>query len=1135
MKHASVLIAIIVLTCAAMAQTFRGGIEGTIIDSTGAAVTQAQVSAKNVATALTRTTQTDDQGNYLIPELPLGVYEVTATKAGFRTAVLKGVRVEVSARERVNITLQPGQVQERIEVREEVPLVETTVNNMGGTIEGDQMKELPINGRDFTKLLVLVPGATGDPSGAADSPGSYGLFSINGNRGRSNNYLLDGTDMNDGFRNLPAINQGGVFGTPATVLPVDALAEIPIISNGEAEYGRNSGAIVNMVTKSGTNQLHGSIYEYFRNNALDARNYFNVANDAMTGDPLRQNKFQNNQFGGSLGGPIIKDKTFFFVSYEGQREHVGLPFQNVVPTQEDLAVIGPCGQPAPASINPIAKNIVCTAQPWGPIASLPATGTGGADVIQSIRASNRLDSLIGKIDQHVGHDLLTGRYFFGDSDQSFPLALLGGGTVPGYNTVTPTRVQILSLSYTHVHSSKLLFEFRGGWNRFNETFFPQDSTLNPASLGLNSVTSSQDYGLPLIGISGLAPIGANATVPRGRVDTNWQWFANTSYISGRHNLKWGYEFRRTAINSFWDLGFRSKLSFDNLTDFLTLQPSDGFFPGGHQLQGDSRRHTFQNSHGLYVQDNVRMTRTLTLNLGLRWDYFGVIGEKNNLFSIFDPTLLPEGEGPGQCTAAFCPGVRQVSQLYPKDYNNFSPRVSFAWDMFGNGKTVLRAGYGIFYDAFSQDFFIGQQPWPTFNSGPAFNYVKLGSPTSIGESYSANLNMGLEACGTTPGDIPVPNSGGMCAGPLFSFDNVGFGNDIFTVDQRTRTPYIQSYNLNVQRQLSRDVALQVGYVGSTGRKLFHYIDMNQGIPGQLPGAGTHPYGAARGFGYVLDFLSDANSQYHSLQTSLNFRSWHGITANLDYTWSHSIDYASDGQDYVPNATQPDNSYNYRLERASSNFDQRNRFVANFHYDFPKGSNRLTSGWGMDGIVTIGSGMPYNVNWLNFTTDYNLTGEFYGRPDVCGIGLAPACPAGVTPFTGTGGANLLNLGALVVPCTTTDGGGSCVPGSEHMGNLPRNAFIGPAYRNFDFSVVKDTKMTERLNMQARVDFFNIFNHPNLGNPLWPGYSVDMTANGLTGNGFGQGMLRSTVTPDVGLGNPYLGGGGPRDIQLAVKFIF
>lgn len=1125
MKPATVLIAVLALVCASCAQTFRGGVEGTIADSTGAAIPQAQVTAKNIGTGLTRSIQTDPEGYYFITELPLGDYEVTASKTGFRTATVRVVRVGVSARERVNVTLQPGDVKEAIEVTGEVPLVETTTNNMGGTIEGQQAAELPVNGRDFTKLLIMVPGATGDNSGGADSPGSFGLFSANGSRGRSNNYLLDGTDMNDGYRNLPAINQGGVFGTPATILPVDALAEIPVIASGEAEYGRNSGAIVNMVTKSGTNKLHGSVYEFFRNNALDARNFFNYANDPVSGQPQPQNKFHNNQFGGSLGGPIIKDRTFFFLAYEGQREAGGIgAFKNHIPTQGDIAPTSCGSAPNPALVNPVMDAIVCKVQPWGPATSLPAGGPGGADVLQTVHFNNRVDSLIGKIDQHLGKDLLTGRYFFGDSDQSFPLALLGGGTVPGYNTVTPTRVQILSLSYTHTISPKTLLELRGGWNRFNESFFPQDSAFDPSTIGLINGASSRDFGLPqmLIGAPGVvscpiascptfATIGANASVPRGRIDTNWQLFANASHSSGRHNVKWGYEFRRTAVNGFFDAGYRSKLVFTDFPDFLLGQTGG---TSSHQLQGDSHRHTSQNNHAWYLQDNWRVTPRLTLNLGVRWDYFGVIGEKNGLFSIFDPTLAAASNG----TVA----VRQVSQLYPKDYNNFAPRVSFAWDIFGRGKTVLRGGYGIFYDAFSQDFFVGQLPWPTFNSGPAYNYLGSNNPASIQESYCVG---GTTCSGLITAGQPVFDYGCNSKG-------CPFGNDTFTVDQRTRTPYVQNYNLNVQHELGRNFGLQVGYVGSAGRKLFEYIDANQ----INPATGSNPFGfpAGMGFGYLLEFGSQAKSIYNSLQTSLRIRDMHGLTSVVNYTWSHSIDTASDGQDYVPNATQPDNSYNRAAERASSNFDQRHRFVWNLTYEFPKSQTMkpLLSGWAIDSVVTLTSGNPYNVNFgtETFLTDYNGTNEFYGRPDVV-----------ANPFAGTGvvdpttrATTLLNFSSLQVPCTL-DSSGSCVSGTPHIGNLPRNAFVGPHFRNWDFSLVKNTPIKERLTMQLRADFFNILNHPNFASPLWPGFEVDMLHNGISSTGRGVGFLEPTVTPDVGLGNPFLGGGGPRDIQLAVRFTF
>ncbi len=1152
-------VALFVLLLAASlvtAQTFRGAIQGTITDNQGAAIAGAQVTVTNTGTGLVRNAVTDSQGNYLISELPLGEYSVAATKDGFSKKVMTGIKVDVASRERVDLALALGQVKEVIEVREQQPLVETTTDNMGGIIETSQIEQLPISGGDFTKVLVLVPGATGDPSGGADSPGSFGLFSANGSRGRSNNYLLDGTDMNDGYRNLPAINQGGVFGTPSTILPLDALAEIPIIAEGEAEYGRNSGTIVNTVTKSGTNHIHGSVYEYFRNNGLDARNYFNPVVDPNTGSAAPQNVFHNNQFGGSIGGPIVKDRTFFFAAYEGQRENGGLTFANTVPTQGDIARAN-CGGAlvdpfTDAPLNPIAVNIACVVQPWGPNASLPVGVCeggppcfGGAPMLQTVRFNNRVDSLIGKIDQHLGkNDLLTGRYFFGDSDQSFPLGLLGGAAVPGYNTVTPTRVQILSLSYTHVHSSKLLFELRGGWNRFNENFFPQDQSFDPALVGINNIGNdgqAQPFGLPLFKIGTpnggtmYAPVGANASVPRGRVDTNWQLVGNTSYNTGKHNLKWGYEFRRTFVNQFFDAGHRGAILFSDFASFLYGDNSTAGLP--HELSGDSRRHMFQNNHSLYFQDNWRLTPKITLNLGLRWDYYGVIGEKNGLLSLFDPANLSVADG-GSCTDAECPAARTVSQLYPKDYNNFSPRVSVAYDLFGKGKTVLRAGYGIYYDSFSMDFFGGQLPWPTYNAGPAYNFVGSGNPASIYLSYDMTPNMGaVNAGGACPGGtIAIPNFAGWCADRLFQF-SPGFGNDTFTVNQNLRTPYMQNFNVNVQQQISRNVSFQIGYVGSKGTKLAQYVDANQINPatGQMP----YNFPATMGFGYLLTFGSFANSNYNSLQTSLRFQNFHGLSSVLNYTWSHSIDTASDGQDYVPNATQPDNSYDISGNRASSNFDQRHRLTWNYTYDLPfktQSAKWLTNGWTMDGVLVIGSGMPFNVSYGSetFSTDYNNTNEFYGRPDFCGIGQAVACLPGVTSvYTGTGGVNLLNAGALVVPCDVTLG--DCPNSSSHIGNVPRNAFIAPNYRNFDFSLTKMTSLGERVKMQLRADFFNIFNHPNLGSPLFPSAEVDMLHNGIDGTGHGVGFIQSTTTPDVGLGNPFLGGGGPRDIQLALKFTF
>lgn len=1111
---AFLVLALLLFPCAnANAQTFRGTILGTVTDSSGAAVAGATVTIKNVDTGLTRTVTTSDDGSYSAPELPIGNYSVNVSKEGFKEGVIAGIKVEVSSERRIDVALQPGQLAQTVEVvGEELPMVESTSNTLGGIVESKVVTSLPVNGRDYQKLIFLVPGVTGSPDQITDSPGAYGIFSVNGARGRSNNFLLDGTDMNDGYRNDPAINEAGVFGTPATILPIEAIAELHVASNFEAEYGRSAGGVVNVVTKSGTNQLHGSLFEFFRNNALDARNFFNTTD-------IPQNPFHANQFGGSLGGPIVKDKTFFFIDYEGMRESGAQATPSCVPTAADITNNTPA-----TGINPVIANLLAAGKGWPTPNGTGSCLTSSTDVIPQTQVSsntvlntpfsNNINGGMIKVDHNFNKDnLLTGRYFIGDSDQSFPLELVGGGALPNYNTFTPTRVQMIAISFVSVLTPTTVNEARLGWNRFGEGFDPQDRNFDPASIGLNTGGTGVDLGMPVVSVSGLPQLGASYSTTRHRVDSNWHYIDNISWKAGKHDIKIGYEFRRTTVSQIFDAYFRGRINFGSLGDFLAGNPSGGF-----QYSGDSNRNTVQNSHGAYFQDSYRVNTRLTLNLGLRYDYYGIIQEKHGEFTNVDPI-----------TGA--PILVGVGRLYQPDYNNWAPRVSVAWDVTGHQKTVVRAGFGIFYDAFSQDMFLGHLPWNSYFD-PGVAYSGFG-PNPIS---TAGVRSFVDGSGNTvpfPLDPSLPVFGG--ASPM---------GDAFGVDQHMRTPYMENYNLNVQQQLGRHSTLQVSYVGSQGHKLLRFRDLNQPSQAQITAADLgcnciNDYGVPRAINDAFFYFNyqeaSANSIYNSLQTSWRIDNWHGITSTMNYTWSHSIDDASDGEDYVPNASQPNDSQApIRYNRGNSNFDVRQRFVWNFVYQVPdspdSGMKWLRNGWGLNGIVTVQSGQPFHLNY-DFEDDFDGSGEGFGRPDI----------VGPVHYNQNDPTKFLDLSSFAIPCTydTTIADGtanSCVPGTRHFGTLGRNSLVGPHFRQFDFSLFKKFPIKERLNMELRFEAYNILNHPNFANPYLPSFIADAAQQGInTANGRSLGYYHLTATGDVGIGYPFLGSGGPRSLQLAAKFNF
>lgn len=1130
---ARIILAFVLLVALSLsAQTFRGTILGTVTDPSGAVIAGANVTVKNAGTGLERVTQTSADGSYSLAELPIGTYTVTVVQPGFHTFIANGVTVDVAGERRVDTSLKTGEVATKVEVSaDQLPMVETTTNTLGGVLTAQIVEDMPVNGRDYTKLIYMNPGVAGSPDQISDSPGSFGEFSMNGARGRSNNYLLDGTDMNDGYRNDPAINQAGVFGTPSTILPIDAVAEVNVLSNFQPEYGRNAGAVVNIVTKSGANTIHGSAAEYFRNSALDARNYFNPSSQPKA-------SFHNNQYGASLGGPIVKDKTFFYLDYEGQQEPVGVVTVAAVPT----------GTAGDGSLSPNdASNSVIAGllarHPWpAPNLSNPNPGvvssSGSSSVVSP--SFNKLTSFIAKIDENFNtRNILTGRYFFGDSVQSFPLALTAtGGQLPGFNTFTPTRVQLVSLSYTHTLGSNKVNELRYGWNRFAEGFFPADQAFQPSSINLCAApttiqctgNSPLNSGLPIILVSGIAQLGATSSVPRHRVDSNNQLLDNFSWKMNKHDLKFGVDFHRTSVQQYFDKYFRGRLRFKDETSSGGLSAIDNFLAGnvtdGFQYFGDSTRHTFENNFGFYAQDSLRATSRLTLNYGVRWDYFGVVREENNLLSNITRVSPSPGSGTFTLTQV---GQAGLSSLYNPDKKDFAPRVSAAWDVTGKGKTVVRAGFGLFFDAFSQDMVLGHLPYaPFFDPGPAYNNI---GPDPI-------LSTGAVGGTIVPG-APVYSATTTCS----------FECDVFGFDRNIKTPYMENYNINIQQQFSSKSVLQLSYVGSQGHHLWRFFDISQPGTAQINAADIacdcindyggaarplngNPYGAF----YVLQENSTGKSNYNALQASFRITGWRGVTSIMNYVYSKSLDNSSDGEDFEPNAAQPNDSTRPGFEYGPSNFNIPQRFTWNFSYDFPAMGGKwqkFKTGWGLNSITTLQGGQPFHLNY-NFWDDFSGSGNGFDRPDVVG----PIVYHKRNPF------NYLDLSSFAIPCAVsgvaTGAASDCVVGTRHYGNMGRNSLSGPTFKEWNFSIYKKTMLTERISMKLGVDFFNILNHPNFANPLLPAFIADAGAGGFALNGSGTrevggGPLPITATGDVGIGNPFIGGGGPRGIQLAAVFKF
>ena len=562
-RIAIALAVVTVLVCMASplrGQSYRGSIRGTVTDSTGAVIVGAKISVKSSATGLAREVISAADGDFVISELPAGEYQVTVTDAGFKTFTNRAI-VEVGLETGSDAILYPSGADVDVLVSAATPIVETSQDVLGGTVSEQLVAELPLNGRDFGKLVALVPGVIVEGSGVAGTEKGFGQFNINGQRDRSNNYTLDGTDNNDPWFNNSALNQVGITGAPASLLPIDAIQEFNLQSQFPAEYGRNSGGVVNIITKSGTNDFHGSLFEYARNSFWDARNYFDPV-----GTP--QSPFINNQFGGSIGGPIIHDKTFFFGAYEGQRERVGSDFDFFLPTTTEINN----ARALALGINPFINTAPLDAI----LSYFPVNNTGSTMVPGSTKDSNDLDNFILKLDHRFnGINSFAMRYAFGQSNQVFPLGSLGGfgsgSRLPGFEQISPTRVQVVSASFLSTLSATHINELRFGYTRFRNSFTSQDA-VNPIS-GLPDFGTGLT-GLPEIDFDGfIENLGATAfSVPRGRISQNYQILDNFTWIKGTHTMKFGGEYRRTWVSAYNDNLGRGLIEFGptgNSTDPVT--------------------------------------------------------------------------------------------------------------------------------------------------------------------------------------------------------------------------------------------------------------------------------------------------------------------------------------------------------------------------------------------------------------------------------------------------------------------------------------------------------------------------------------------------------------------------------------
>jgi len=996
---------ILVFSATVFAQT-TAKVLGTVTDPSGAAVVGAKVTVKNSARGIERTTQSNATGAYEVDALPPGTYDVQVQMNGFSTELAKDVVVEVNNNVVQNFGLKVASTSDVVTVEASAPLIEATTMTVGATINQRTVQELPLNGRHFVDLALLIPGTVTAPqNGFLTAPlRGQGAFAVNtaGMREDAVNWMVNGINLND-------MAQNQVTFQPT----INTVAEFKVDnSTYSAEYGRNAGAIVTIASRSGTNQFHGELYDYIRNNDLDARNAFNP-----TTQP--QSPFKRNQFGGDIGGPIFKDKTFFFATYEGERHRQGLNTSSLVFTQQNLNDIA-------ASPNATVKALAAL------VPAANGTINGAPAFFGSATAPVNIDQ--GTIDiQHnfSDRDRLHGYYVNQHDLRQEPTQ---GANIPGFGDTRAGVRQVFTLGESHVFNSSMVNELNLGVNRILITFTPNNLT-DPNSLGLGSTLGPNEAFMPTIAITNGPTFGDERAFPQGRGDTTAVIADNFSYVKGRHSLKFGTEFRDFKNSNF--NGDPGQLVFNSVTSFI-----NGTADSSARTIGNVANRVNENALDFYAMDSFKLKPYLTVELGLRYGWNMTPSEGANRFVNFVPG------GAFGSTLAF------TDTPYGQQNKNFQPRVGFAWDVFHNGKTLLRSGYAYQVD----------QPITGVVTGLTSN-PPFALPISIATQQTFAALPALFN--------GVPSS----VAPIFV--NPNFTN-----------ADVQSWNLNIQQELTKKSSVMIGYFGNKGTHLENDINANQtAVLGQVGTGATNTNLPFQRFATnmpapfqnldnvplaasITERESDSNSIYNALWATFTQRVTNGLQLNASYTYSHSIDDVSRNDAGI----QAQNSNDIFLSRGSSDFDARHRIVANAIYDLPFKGNRVVSGWEIAPVVSWQTGNPFNLVAFN-------SSSFNGLGSTITLNASGPIQTSGNPL----GQWISNPGVLSVPCTlqttnptSTTVTPTCVPGTLTFGNTGRNSVYGPGFTNMDLALAKNTKISERLNLQLRVDAFDVLNHPNYGQP-------------------------------------------------------